>query len=167
MKLVRKGQGGLESYWNVVKQGIKDFGAGIVEGASYDPEGSLARAMAGQEPVAGESPVTITSEDLKKKQQVAHDNWLLGYAPFAAAAAPIFAPGTAGGYLVGNLAGAALGGTLVDEASRATTGNTWGQNVYNIAASLTPKDWHAPQILQQMGHTATDFTNPGYVMGGL
>lgn len=166
MRLIRKGQLGLGSYWNTALNGIKDFGSWIVEGASYDPEGSLVRSMAGQKPIAGESPVTITNKDLKKKQQFAKNNWLLGYTPFAATALPYLAPGTAGGNLIGTLAGATAGGELVNEASKAITGNTWGQNVYSTVASLTPKDWHAPQLLQQMGHTAADFTNPGYVMGG-
>lgn len=56
--------------------------------------------------------------------------------------------------------GSEIGGRGVDLASRAFTGNTWGQNVGNVVEGVT--GWNPNNTM--VGQFITDATNPGYYL---
>lgn len=81
---------------------------------------------------------------------------------------PSFAPGTAGGNLIGETAGSMAMGELLNEGSRALTGRDWGENLrYGLEGTAdmlglgyNPESWSP--FAQGAYSFLTDMTNPGY-----
>lgn len=76
---------------------------------------------------------------------------------------PSFAPGTAGGNLVGELAGMEATSRLLNEASKAISGKDIGENVRSGLESTlgyNPETWNP--YVQGIYNLTTDLANPGY-----
>lgn len=72
---------------------------------------------------------TFTNKETKGTEQLRNTNAAIGAAASALYAAPLFAPGTAGGYALGNAAGSMAIGTALEEGQRAVTGQSTGDIV--------------------------------------
>lgn len=73
--------------------------------------------------------------------------------PYLATGMAAIAPGTQGGYAVGQTAASIGAGKLFDKTNEIVTGNTFGQNVSNLTSGTI-----SPEV--------ADFLNPGYWFGG-
>lgn len=142
-----------------LKNGIKTLGSWVVEGATYDPEGTIGRYISGQEPISGESPTTVTIDDLNSKHEFANNNWALGYLPLVSTVGlsitPYLAPGTVGGNFLGNVAGGMAVGEGTNVASKALTGRTYGENIQDLLGY-----YGGEGLLGDLYRTGTEMANP-------
>ena len=97
---------------------------------------------------------TFTNKETKGTEQLRNTNAAIGAAASALYAAPLFAPGTAGGYALGNAAGSMAIGTALEEGQRALTGQSTGDIV-----SGKLQEYGVPTLIADMARPEY-FINP-------